>query len=67
MGQYEFPNPEWQNVSDQAKDLIKGMLNVDPAKRLTIDDVMLNPWIAVRPFCLLFIHSYFRPNNNNFF
>jgi mitogen-activated protein kinase-activated protein kinase 2 len=48
MGQYTFPNPEWQNVSQDAKDLINGMLNIDPAKRLTIEQVMSNRWIAVR-------------------
>lgn len=50
MGQYTFPNPEWQNVSQDAKDLIKGMLNVDPAKRFTIEQVMSNRWIAVSQF-----------------
>lgn len=45
-GQYDFPLPEWKNVSQAAKDLIKGMLNVDPAKRLTIEEVMKNTWIA---------------------
>ncbi|XP_065364169.1 MAP kinase-activated protein kinase 2 isoform X2 [Calliphora vicina] len=45
-GQYDFPNPEWKNVSQSAKDLIKGMLNVDPSKRLTIEEVMRNKWIA---------------------
>ncbi|XP_067639017.1 MAP kinase-activated protein kinase 2 isoform X5 [Eurosta solidaginis] len=45
-GQYDFPNPEWANVSQAAKDLIKGMLNVDPTKRLTIDEVIRNNWIA---------------------
>ncbi|XP_053949521.1 MAP kinase-activated protein kinase 2 isoform X2 [Anastrepha obliqua] len=45
-GQYDFPNPEWANVSQAAKDLIKGMLNVDPTKRLTIDQVIRNKWIA---------------------
>lgn len=47
MGQYTFPNPEWQNVSEDAKTLINGMLNIDPAKRLTIEEVMMNNWIAV--------------------
>lgn len=47
LGQFDFPNPEWQNVSDQAKKLIQGMLSVDPGKRLTIDQVMKNQWIAV--------------------
>lgn len=46
-GQYTFPLPEWQNVSQAAKDLINGMLNIDPAKRLTIDEVINNSWIAV--------------------
>lgn len=47
LGQFDFPNPEWQNVSEQAKKLIQGMLNVDPTKRLSIDQVMRNQWIAV--------------------
>lgn len=46
-GQYDFPNPEWQNVSQAAKDLIKGMLSVEPEKRLTIDQVMKNPWVRL--------------------
>lgn len=45
-GQYDFPDPEWTNVSQAAKDLIKGMLNVDPSKRLRIQDVIRNKWIA---------------------
>lgn len=45
-GQYDFPDPEWSNVSQDAKDLIKGMLCVNPAKRLDIDQVMRNKWIA---------------------
>lgn len=45
-GQYDFPNPEWQNVSPEAKELIRGMLNIDPTKRFTIEQVMRNRWIA---------------------
>lgn len=45
-GQYEFPEPEWRNVSQGAKQLITAMLNVDQEKRLTIVQVMRNPWIA---------------------
>lgn len=48
MGQYTFPNPEWQNVSKDAKQLISGMLNIEPMTRLTIQQVMTNNWIAVR-------------------
>ena len=46
LGQYDFPYPEWANVSQEAKNLIKGMLCIDPAERLQIDDVMRNNWIA---------------------
>jgi len=45
-GQYEFPNPEWKNVSSDAKDLIKGCLKTNPEERLIIDDVIRNKWIA---------------------
>ena len=53
-GQYEFPKPEWANVSQDAKDLIKGMLKTDPTERHNIDDVIKNKWIAVRIIALLF-------------
>lgn len=56
-GQYDFPNPEWQNVTEQAKELIRGMLNVDPVRRLTIDDVMANPWISVKKNSKISAHS----------
>ena len=46
-GQYEFPKPEWTNVSQDAKDLIKGCLKTNPDERLTIDEVIRNKWIAV--------------------
>ncbi|XP_045487305.1 MAP kinase-activated protein kinase 2 isoform X2 [Pieris rapae] len=45
LGQYDFPEPEWSNVSSDAKNLIRGMLSVDPAKRLTIQQVMASPWV----------------------
>jgi len=45
-GQYEFPNPEWKNVSQDAKNLIKGCLKTNPEERLIIDDVIKNKWIS---------------------
>lgn len=46
LGQYTFPEPEWAKVTDDAKDLIKGMLQIATGSRLTIDEVMANKWIA---------------------
>ena len=31
-------------VSDQARDLIKKILNTDPSKRLNIQQIQLHPW-----------------------
>ncbi|CAN8017214.1 unnamed protein product [Ixodes persulcatus] len=45
-GQYDFPNPEWKNVSQDAKDLIRGLLRTDPSQRLNIEEVLANKWIA---------------------
>lgn len=44
--QFEFPQQEWRNVSDQAKDLIRNLLQVDPAKRMTIDQLSVHSWVS---------------------
>ena len=46
-GQYSFPNPEWLKVSQDAKNLIRGMLCTQPQTRLTIQDVMKHPKCCV--------------------
>ncbi|KAH3881508.1 MAP kinase-activated protein kinase 2-like [Dreissena polymorpha] len=45
-GQYEFPNPEWNRVSKDAKDLIRGLLKTVPEERFSIEQVMSNKWIS---------------------
>ncbi|XP_032242290.1 serine/threonine-protein kinase Chk2 isoform X2 [Nematostella vectensis] len=44
-GKYTFPKQHWKCVSDEAIDLIKKLLTVDPSKRLTIQQVLEHPWI----------------------
>ncbi|KAK0151680.1 MAP kinase-activated protein kinase 3 [Merluccius polli] len=39
MGQYEFPTPEWDDVSEEAKQLIVQLLKTDPNERMTIGTV----------------------------
>jgi mitogen-activated protein kinase-activated protein kinase 2 len=46
-GKYSFPEREWQKISKEAKVLISGMLETDPTKRLTINEVMKSEWISV--------------------
>ncbi|XP_046731567.1 MAP kinase-activated protein kinase 3 isoform X2 [Silurus meridionalis] len=45
MGQYEFPKPEWAEVSEEAKQLINQLLKTDPNERMTISQFMNHPWI----------------------
>lgn len=45
-GQYEFPSPYWDDVSDMAKDLIRNILVVDPKKRLTAEEIYNHPWVS---------------------
>ncbi|XP_060925575.1 MAP kinase-activated protein kinase 2 [Limanda limanda] len=45
MGQYEFPNPEWCDVSEEAKQLIRTLLKTEPTQRMTITEFMNHPWI----------------------
>lgn len=45
-GQYTFPSPEWEKVSDDAKDLIRHLLKTDPAERFNINQVMSHRYIT---------------------
>lgn len=44
-GKVEFPSPYWDNISDQAKDLIRKLLTVDPKKRPRADDILAHTWM----------------------
>jgi serine/threonine protein kinase len=41
----EFPEKRWQSVSAQAKQLLRGLLNVDPKKRMKLKDLARHEWI----------------------
>ncbi|KAM4651263.1 MAP kinase-activated protein kinase 3 [Discoglossus pictus] len=45
MGQYEFPSPEWNDVSEEAKQMIRHLLMTDPTERMTVTEFMNHPWI----------------------
>jgi len=42
---YEFPSPEWDKVSDNAKDFIKKLLVKDNRARMTAQQCAQHPWI----------------------
>jgi len=39
---------QWTQISDDAKDLVHRMLELDQSHRITIDEVLRHPWIRVR-------------------
>ena len=43
-GQYRFDSPYWDNVSEQAKDLIRHLLVVDPTQRYDAQQVLNHEW-----------------------
>jgi len=43
--QYDMPSPYWDKISNGAKDLVRKLLVVDPAKRYTSKDTLLHPWL----------------------
>jgi calcium-dependent protein kinase len=40
-----FLEPEWDDVSEDAKDLVKRLLAYDPEKRITASDALQHKWI----------------------
>ncbi|KAF7252383.1 Calcium/calmodulin-dependent protein kinase type II subunit delta, partial [Varanus komodoensis] len=45
-GAYDFPSPEWDTVTPEAKDLINKMLTINPAKRINASEALKHPWIC---------------------
>ncbi|KOX68222.1 Calcium/calmodulin-dependent protein kinase type II alpha chain [Melipona quadrifasciata] len=47
-GSYDYPSPEWDTVTPEAKNLINQMLTVNPSKRITASEALKHPWICVK-------------------
>ncbi|XP_036402839.1 serine/threonine-protein kinase Chk2-like [Megalops cyprinoides] len=45
QGYYRFIPSKWEGISDEAKDLVKKLLVVDPKKRLSIEEALQHPWM----------------------
>ncbi|KAH9783709.1 calcium-dependent protein kinase 24 [Citrus sinensis] len=44
-GKIDFERDPWPKVSKEAKELVKNMLDPNPYNRLTLEEVLENPWI----------------------
>lgn len=43
-GKYSFTSPEWADISEDPKDLIRKCLVVDPSKRITVTEALKHPF-----------------------
>lgn len=55
-GAYDYPSPEWDTVTPEAKNLINSMLTVNPAKRITATEALKHPWICQRERVASVVH-----------
>jgi serine/threonine protein kinase len=46
-GDFSMDGPEWDNISEYGKDLIRKMLQLDPNERITASQALEHPWIKV--------------------
>lgn len=44
-GDFDYPEEYWDEISDEAKDLIDNLLLVDPSKRFTAKQALAHPWL----------------------
>lgn len=45
-GKYSFPPSEWDDISEDAKDFISGLLELDPKKRMTAREALEHGWLT---------------------
>ncbi|XP_060796015.1 calcium/calmodulin-dependent protein kinase (CaM kinase) II gamma 1 isoform X1 [Neoarius graeffei] len=55
-GAYDFPSPEWDTVTPEAKNLINQMLTINPAKRITAEQALKHPWVCQRSTVASMMH-----------
>ncbi|GFR84439.1 calcium/calmodulin-dependent protein kinase type II subunit beta-like [Elysia marginata] len=55
-GAYDYPSPEWDTVTPEAKNLINSMLNTNPNKRINAAEALKHPWICQRERVASVVH-----------
>ena len=47
-GKYAFHPEDWRNIGPDAMDFVRGLLQVDPRRRMTARGALCHPWLARR-------------------
>mmetsp|Transcript_11494 Transcript_11494/g.15961 ORF Transcript_11494/g.15961 Transcript_11494/m.15961 type:complete len:396 (-) Transcript_11494:500-1687(-) len=45
-GRVEYPEPFWGKVTPSAKELVAGLLKMDPKDRFTAEEALKHPWVS---------------------
>ncbi|RXM34464.1 Serine/threonine-protein kinase 33 [Acipenser ruthenus] len=70
-GELHFTDPVWHTISNAAKNVLNCLLKVDPAHRITANELLDNPWITgdtstpARPSNVLEMMKQFRDDPND--
>ncbi|XP_028851689.1 serine/threonine-protein kinase Chk2 isoform X2 [Denticeps clupeoides] len=61
-GQYTLVPSRWKKVSEEAKDMVRKLLVVDPMERLTVEQALAHPWLEdpgmrQRSYQIMYPHS----------
>jgi len=59
-GEYNFSDPVWKNISDNAKEFLTVLLKVRPSDRLGPKEALEHPWIASQEIDLRSFHYKWR-------
>lgn len=45
-GRYSFPSQEWKDTSRESRDFVRRLLQMDPRKRMSVDQALNHPWLV---------------------
>lgn len=53
-GNYTFSSPDWDDISDDAKDLIRNLLVVNPQNRYTVEQALNSSFFKKEVWIFIF-------------
>jgi len=65
QGVYTFPQPDWADISTDAKDLIQHLLVKNPYQRYTAEQVLRHPWLSKESSGAALSTPYILSRNNS--